>query len=92
MGIATGLGYSLFWDGFSQGQSLGKKLLGIRVIDFKTGAPCRYGQSFTRNSSSSLGAFDWAGVFTSSRRRPGDHSANTVVVRAVAPPAGPRAM
>ncbi|MBF4391523.1 RDD family protein, partial [Vibrio anguillarum] len=41
--------YFLLSDGLPKGQSLGKKLLGISVIDSVTGKSCSFPQSFFRN-------------------------------------------
>src|SRR5262245_61521734 len=41
--------YFLFGDAFHGGQSLAKQWLGMRVVDKDTGAPCTWGESFTRN-------------------------------------------
>ena len=41
--------YSLFRDSFGAGQSWGKRLLGLRVIEVRSGAPCTRGGSAQRN-------------------------------------------
>lgn len=74
--------YILFSDGFKKGQSLGKKVLRIAVIDSKYGSPCTYGQSFLRNFLQCLGIFDWIFIFGDKRQRLGDKAAGTMVVRA----------
>lgn len=40
--------YLTYFEGTSSGQTIGKKLLGIRVIDFATGGPIGYGRAFLR--------------------------------------------
>ena len=54
------VGYMLFSDALGEGQSFGKKLVKIAVVDQSTGAPCTYGGSLLRNLVRMLGVFDWA--------------------------------
>lgn len=42
------LGYYVYMEGSSAGQTLGKKALGIRVIDSGAGGPIGYGRAFIR--------------------------------------------
>lgn len=72
--------YLLFQDGFS-GQSVGKRILEIRVIENATGEPCSLPRSFVRNLLCSLGILDGAFALGSSRQRLGDLAAGTSVVR-----------
>ena len=73
--------YILFADGMSGGQSLGKRWLGMVVIDAASGEPCTFGKSFVRNITLVLlGPIDWIFIFGESRRRLGDRLAGTVVV------------
>lgn len=73
--------YYFFSDGFSGGQSYGKRALGMHVIDAKTGAPCSFGQSFLRNILLAiLGPIDWIFIFGDRRQRLGDMAAGTVVI------------
>ncbi|MFH1434895.1 MAG: RDD family protein [Pseudomonadota bacterium] len=74
-------GYFLLRDGLPGG-SLGKRLMGITVIDVKTGAPCSKKQSFLRNLLLMvLGALDLVvPFFRKNGRRIGDDVAGTVVV------------
>ena len=75
------VGYILFADGMSGGQSLGKRWLGMVVIDANSGEPCTFGKSFIRNITLVLlGPIDWIFIFGGSRRRLGDMLAGTVVV------------
>ena len=81
LGIAFSFFYVIFADGMSSGQSWGKSLLAIAVVDARTGEPCTYGQSFVRNFSLLvLSVIDWIFIFGASRRRLGDLIAGTVVV------------
>lgn len=79
--IAIGLGYFLLSDSLPNGQSIGKKLLRIRVINEKSGKPCSVGQSLLRNVTFPLGIFDWIFIFFGSHRRLGDFLASTIVVK-----------
>ncbi|WP_416236708.1 RDD family protein [Vibrio owensii] len=73
--------YFLLSDGFAQGQSLGKKLLGISVIDSVTGKSCSYPQSFFRNVLTPIiGMIDAIFILGKRRQRLGDKLAKTVVV------------
>lgn len=49
-GIVIALLYLLFADGMLQGQSLGKKLFGVKAIYLPTGAGTRHRDSVLRNS------------------------------------------
>lgn len=49
VGSLAALTYSLIADGFFDGRSLGKKLIGLRVVNLKTGLPCSYRDSIMRN-------------------------------------------
>ena len=75
------VGYLLFSDGLGEGQSFGKKLVKIAVVDQSTGAPCTYGGSLLRNLVRMLGVFDWAFALGERRQRLGDKAANTIVVK-----------
>jgi uncharacterized RDD family membrane protein YckC len=80
--IFAGLYYFLA-DGLQNGQSWAKRLLGMAVVDARTGAPCSMGQSFVRNFLLAiLGPFDWIFIFGGEKRRLGDIAAGTQVVAA----------
>ena len=82
LGVVAALAYLLLADGLPRGQSVGKRVLDISVIDRRTLKPCTYGQSFVRNFLLALlGLIDWIFIFGSTRQRLGDMAANTVVVR-----------
>jgi uncharacterized RDD family membrane protein YckC len=49
-GVVVALLYLLSADGMLQGQSLGKKLFGVKVVYLPSRAPARYRDSFLRNS------------------------------------------
>ena len=48
-GIILALGYMTFADAIQNGQSVGKKFIGFRVISLEDGTPCSVKQSFIRN-------------------------------------------
>jgi uncharacterized RDD family membrane protein YckC len=73
--------YMLLADGLGNGQSFGKKLMKIAVVDQRTGAPCTFAGSLFRNLVRVLGVFDWAFAFGQRRQRLGDKAAGTIVVR-----------
>ena len=46
--ILLGLAYYTYFEGSGSGQTPGKRLLGIRVIDFNAGGPVGFGRAFVR--------------------------------------------
>ena len=80
LGLILSLGYYLLSDGLPGGQSLGKRLLDIAVVDEKTRKPCSFGQSVLRNFTALLGAVDWLLIFGEKQKRIGDVVANTCVI------------
>jgi uncharacterized RDD family membrane protein YckC len=79
--ILMAAAYLLLSDSFENGQSLGKRVLGIRVVDATTGQPCTVWQSFLRNILLEvLGIIDWVFIFGEKRQRLGDKAANTIVI------------
>jgi uncharacterized RDD family membrane protein YckC len=81
LGLGAAVAYLLLADGLPRGQSIGKRVLGIAVIDRRTHRPCTFGESFVRNLSLMvLGFFDWIFIFGRARQRLGDMMASTVVV------------
>jgi uncharacterized RDD family membrane protein YckC len=82
LGFLVAFAYLLLADGLPRGQSFGKRVLNIAVIDRRTRAPCTYGQSFLRNFLLAvLGIIDWIFIFGATHQRLGDMAANTIVVR-----------
>ena len=43
------IGYFAVFEGSGSGQTVGKRVVGIRVVDFETGLPISYGRAFARN-------------------------------------------
>ena len=83
--------YSLLKDGMKNGQSYGKRWMGIRVISLGNGAPCNYLQSALRQFVSGLisliPVFGWLieplmVLCTDDGRRLADRAAGTFVVKA----------
>ena len=82
IGVFLFVVYLLFADALPNGQSVGKRILGIAVVDGRTGRPCSVAQSFTRNLLLHLlGIFDWMSIFGRTRQRLGDMLARTSVIR-----------
>jgi len=46
--FAVGLAYFIYLEGSPSGQTIGKKILNIRVVDFSSGGPIGYGQAAIR--------------------------------------------
>ena len=57
-GFLAGVGYMLVGDGLFGGRSLGKKLLGIFVVD-ESGAPCQVKEAILRNTTLAAGILLW---------------------------------
>lgn len=76
--------YALFADAMGRGQSVGKRLAGLRTVNAATDEPCGYGQSIIRNLVLLvLGPIDLLiGGADEGRRRLGDRMAGTAVVEA----------
>lgn len=75
--------YIIIKDGIREGQSIGKGLFQLRVVDYSTGLPGTIGQSFIRNCL--CGWLDICCCYLSALmdedgRRIGDHIAGTVVI------------
>ncbi|WP_194790695.1 RDD family protein [Pseudomonas sp. UFMG81] len=82
LAVGVPLAYYLFSDALPNGQSVGKKLLGMCVIDERSYLNCNIAQSFVRNITTPfLSIFDWIFIFFGSRKRLGDMLANTIVIR-----------
>ncbi|MCT4591600.1 MAG: RDD family protein [Carboxylicivirga sp.] len=83
------LWYSLFKDGFGQGQSWGKKAVNLQVIQEETNETCSYKKSFVRNGVMALlnfvpmvGTFIEPIVLLTAKdgKRLGDKAAKTIVI------------
>jgi uncharacterized RDD family membrane protein YckC len=73
--------YRLCADGLEGGQSYGKRVMKICVIDATSGKPCTFTKSLLRQIPSAfLGIIDAVFIFTEMRQRLGDLVANTIVV------------
>jgi len=83
LGGAWAFLYLVLGDGLHGGQSIAKQWLGMRVVDADTGAPCTFGESFTRNITLTLlGPIDWIFIFGERHQRLGDKLVGTIVVTA----------
>jgi uncharacterized RDD family membrane protein YckC len=79
------IAYILFNDGMKNGQSFGKKLLSIKVINKESAQSCSYAESFMRNITTVipfLAMIDAFMIFGMKKQRMGDKIANTLVVNA----------
>jgi len=56
IGLVIGIGYYGYLEGSSSGQTIGKKAVGIRVIDFNSGGPIGFGRAVIRYFSRILSA------------------------------------
>lgn len=80
--VAVPFSYFLLSDALPNGQSIGKRILGIYVVSKTTGEPCKLWQSVARNLFSPvLGAIDAIVLLGKERQRLGDIFANTIVLR-----------
>lgn len=80
LGPALFILYYLLSDALPGGQSLGKRLLKIAVVEESSDLPCTLAQSAMRNATQILGFFDWLWIFGSQRKRAGDFLAHTRVI------------
>lgn len=48
LALLVQIGYFVYFEGGPTGQTIGKRALGIRVIDFDTGGPMGYGRALLR--------------------------------------------
>ncbi|MFX0126111.1 MAG: RDD family protein [Candidatus Hodarchaeota archaeon] len=68
-----------FWkDKIRQGRSIGKGLLGLRVVNFSDGKPITLGSSFLRNFCVCCPV---CSLITRGKRRFGDYVAGTIVIK-----------
>ena len=82
-GVMVSIAYYFLADALPGGQSYGKRVLGIAVIEQRTHRPCVASQSFFRNLFLALlGPIDWLFIFGAKRQRLGDKFASTIVVEA----------
>ncbi|MGR5150037.1 RDD family protein [Photobacterium alginatilyticum] len=74
--------YFIFSDALPRGQSIGKLMLGMSVVDKESGKYCSLWQSFIRNILNPLiGLIDAIFILSKRRQRIGDLAANTIVIR-----------
>ncbi|NMG09748.1 RDD family protein [Brasilonema sp. UFV-L1] len=81
IGIYLALFYLLFSDAIKGGQSFGKQVMQISVVDATSKRPCTLIKSLIRNLPLAfLGIIDWVFIFSRTRQRLGDRLANTIVI------------
>ena len=76
--------YLFFQDGLKSGQSFGKRMLSIRVINSKDGTSCTYRKSFLRNLLLLIPIINFIDIgfmFGKKQQRLGDMLAGTYVVK-----------
>ena len=78
--VLFAIGYALLMDGLGKGQSLGKKMVGIQVVDRDTRRPTGKGRSLLRRLTLLLGVFDLVFLAGKNSQRLGDKLANTIVI------------
>ena len=90
LGLLLGIAYFAYFEGQPAGQTIGKKAMNIRVIDFATGGSLDSSKALVRQVSGYACAigFIWA-LFNKEKQTWHDLAANTVVVptSAYPPPA-----
>jgi uncharacterized RDD family membrane protein YckC len=83
--VSSYAAYILMNDAMPNGQSIGKKLLSIKVINKESGKNCSLSESFLRNITTVipfLAVIDALLIFGVKKQRMGDKIANTLVVNA----------
>jgi uncharacterized RDD family membrane protein YckC len=81
LALAIPAAYFVLSDALPKGQSIGKKILKMAVIDKDSGKPCDLVQSLVRNILTPLiGIIDCIFIIFGNKQRLGDMMANTVVV------------
>lgn len=76
------LGYLLFQDALPNGQSIGKRVMKLSVVNIKTGKPCSFIGSAVRNAFLLFfGIIDLLLILSRYKQRLGDKVASTVVIK-----------
>jgi len=74
------LAYFLLRDSIP-GQSIGKRVLGIKVVQLESGRPCNWGKSILRNITHFVFLIDALFILSQRNMRIGDMVAKTIVVK-----------
>jgi uncharacterized RDD family membrane protein YckC len=85
IGILGYLTYYLLSDALPGGKSIGKRLLGIKVVAFQDLSPCSIGRALKRNLIMMIpiiGFLDMFSIFGRNKQRWGDRWAKTLVIKA----------
>lgn len=84
VGVITATAYFLLQDALPNGQSIGKRVLNIAVINKETGEPCGVYRSINRNGLLYFtGYIDLLFLLSKYQQRLGDMVANTTVVKVI---------
>ena len=62
LSVILGLAYFVYLEGSPAGQTVGKKLLNIRVVDFQTGGPLGFGKAIIRYFARILSGLGGVGI------------------------------
>jgi uncharacterized RDD family membrane protein YckC len=84
LGIIGYMVYYLLSDALPGGKSVGKRLLGMRVVAFDDLSPCTLGKAFKRNLIMMfpiIGLLDMVSIFGRRNQRWGDRWARTLVLK-----------
>lgn len=84
LGIIGYMVYYLLSDALPGGKSVGKRLLGMRVVAFDDLSPCTVGKAFKRNLIMMfpiIGLLDMVSIFGRRNQRWGDRWARTLVLK-----------
>ena len=76
--LGAGCVYDLIKDGIRDGQSIGKGMMGLRVVKFDTGQPSTVGSSILRNCFYCCPCLL---LVTEGNRRFGDYVGGTIVIK-----------
>ncbi|WP_225491270.1 RDD family protein [Vibrio vulnificus] len=80
--VSLSVAYFLFCDCLPNGQSMGKRLVGLSVKSARTGQDCNVIQSIFRNALGALlGPIDSLFILGKKRQRLGDKLVNTIVIK-----------
>lgn len=85
LGFVAGLAYSVYFEGSPSGQTVGKRQMRIRIVDFEAGGPIGYGRAAVRYVCKLLSALPcglgyWWMLWDPQKQTWHDKLSNSVVV------------